>query len=144
MNELIDHILYIAQNNKKKITHLQLHKIAYFAFGYLIQNNYDDIAKSLYETEQFEAWLYGPVLPNVYEKFKSFNNLPILDNGKKSKCISKIPSMNKIISNLMSHDPFDLVYVSHKHYFWKHNKEKILNNHKPIYTYKVLKEEFSN
>lgn len=143
MMELVNHILYIAKNNNKKITHLQIHKIAYFILGYMIRENHEDIAKGLYNNEKFQAWMYGPVLPNVYDKYKTFNNMPILDNGEKSDRIDQLPNVNDVILNLINHDVFDLVNVSHNHIFWKNNRSKIANNLKPVYTYEVLRREFS-
>lgn len=143
MKELVDHILYIANSNNKKITNLQIHKITYFALGYLIRENHNDLASKLYQKEVFQAWTYGPVLPETYERFKIYKNMPILDNGQKSEVISSLNSVDTIILNLIHHDVFDLVNVSHKHKFWNNNKDKVMNNEKPIYSYEVLMGEFS-
>ncbi|WP_152656699.1 Panacea domain-containing protein [Oceanobacillus sp. CFH 90083] len=143
MMQLVDHILYVAKNNHKKITHLQIHKISYFIFGYLIREGHESIAKKLYNNEKFQAWTYGPVIPSVYEKFKKYNNMPILSKGKKFDEVDKLPKVNEMILNLVNHDVFDLVKISHNHYFWREHKQQISKNQKPIYPYKVLRKEFT-
>lgn len=143
MRELIDHILHVASQNNKKITHLQLHKVGYFTFGYLIREKHYLKTQSLYKQESFQAWLYGPVLPTFYEKYKKYSNTSIVSKGKESKYFKKSPNLNKIILNLINHDVFDLVRISHEHEFWIKNKPKIFNNKKPDYDYESLKREFS-
>ena len=143
MKELVDHILYIAKANDKKLTNLQIHKIAYFTFGYLIREGHYSLASDLYKQECFQAWTYGPVLPSIYKKYKVYRNMPILDNGNSSKTLSSLDNVNKIILNLINHDVFDLVNVSHKHDFWNNNKLGIMKNEKPTYSYDILKKEFT-
>lgn len=142
MKELVNHILYIANLNNKKITHMQLHKIAYFTLGYLIREKFIEEAKKMYEEEKFQAWLYGPVLPEVYKKYKKYSSTHIIDSGKKSVNFEKVPHINDVILNLMNQNVFDLVRISHSHEFWKKHKKIILNNKKPYYNFEVLSKEF--
>lgn len=143
MKTLIEHILYIAHKNDRNLTQLQLQKVAYFTFGYLIKKGYEDLAKKLYQEEQFEAWMYGPVLANAYKKYKKYRNLPILEDGKKDEKLNGIKGLDSIIDILIQKDVFDLVNVSHNHKFWQMNKNSILNNKKPIYSYDTLRREFN-
>ena len=54
------------------ITHLQLQKMLYFSHA-LMLGCYN---RPLLDTE-FQAWKYGPVMPEVYRELKSFGDLPI-------------------------------------------------------------------
>lgn len=57
-----------------QITNLRINKLLYFVQGeYLAKHD-----KPLFE-DDIEAWTYGPVIPNVYNTFKSLNRLPIQD-----------------------------------------------------------------
>lgn len=143
MEELVNHILYVASQNNKKVTHLQLHKVAYFTLGYMIREKHDEKAKSLHEGEGFQAWLYGPVLPETYEKHKKYSGTPIICNGERSEYLDIASHVNEVILNLINHDVFDLVNISHDHEFWKRNKQKIQNNKRPHYNYEALRREFS-
>ena len=54
------------------ITNLQVHKLLYLAhMVYLGRENTPLV------DETFQAWMFGPVLPKVYNKFKIFGNSPV-------------------------------------------------------------------
>ncbi|GLH61020.1 DUF4065 domain-containing protein [Paulownia witches'-broom phytoplasma] len=64
---------YIIENNPHKTTHMKLHKMIYYAYAkYLVKCGSLDSFK-----DSFRAWVYGPVLPELYKEFKEFTYLPI-------------------------------------------------------------------
>ncbi|AGL90905.1 Panacea domain-containing protein [Candidatus Phytoplasma australiense] len=64
---------YIIENNPHKTTHMKLHKMIYYAYAkYLMKHNSLPNFK-----DSFRAWVYGPVLPELYNEFKEFTYLPI-------------------------------------------------------------------
>lgn len=65
---------YNAHSIDDTITNLKLNKLLYFAQGYSLAL-YD---KPLF-SENIEAWQYGPVVANVYNKFKINNKENIAD-----------------------------------------------------------------
>lgn len=142
MEELVNHVLYIASKYDKKLTQLQLQKISYFTIGFMIRNNNLELVENLYQEERFEAWLYGPVLPKFYEEYKKYHSTPILENGEESSNLNEIEGLNNMILKLIDTDVFDLVNVSHNHKFWKENKSKIMNNIRPVYQMNNLTEAF--
>lgn len=144
VRELVNHILYVADLNNKRVTNLQLHKLAYFTLGYIIRNDYIDLAKKLYIDEQFQVWLYGPVLPQTYSIYKIYNNNFIISKGDKSIELENIPELNKIILNLIDHNVFNLVEISHDHQFWKNNKQSIKKKVNVNYKFDDLLKEFSD
>ena len=66
------HILAIANELNKPITNLQLQKIWYFTLGYLVRTNQNELAEREFNNSNLEAWLYGPVVPSFYEKYKKY------------------------------------------------------------------------
>lgn len=63
----------LAQNEKEgSITNLKLNKLLYFAQAWALTRNGDPLF-----SDEIQAWDYGPVVPNVYHKFKAFgeNNI---------------------------------------------------------------------
>ena len=55
------------------VTNLKLQKILYLAqMVHLGRNNGDPLID-----EKFEAWMYGPVLPNLYKIMKEFGGSPV-------------------------------------------------------------------
>lgn len=65
-------ILYKAFNEKISVTPMKLQKLLYFSHREYLKKT----GKPLFN-ERFEPWPYGPVLPSVYEEFKSFHSAPI-------------------------------------------------------------------
>ena len=55
------------------MTHKKLQKLLYFSYGiYLAQNNcnVNELNNQLFENK-FEAWVHGPVDPDIYSMFKN-------------------------------------------------------------------------
>jgi uncharacterized phage-associated protein len=50
------------------LSHLKLQKLMYYAQAWSLALN----SSSLFD-EEFEAWTHGPVLPTLWERFKSFD-----------------------------------------------------------------------
>ncbi len=61
----------------KPVTQLQLQKLVYFATGALLAytNGRDILVK-----EPFLAWDYGPVVPQIYSRYKVFGSSPISES----------------------------------------------------------------
>lgn len=57
------------------ISNLKLQKLLYYAQGFHLAL----LNKPLFD-ESIEAWDHGPVVPEVYHKYKSFGSSPIISN----------------------------------------------------------------
>lgn len=58
-------LLDLAEELGLSMTHMALHKIAYFAHGWRLAQEGQPLIR-----QPFEAWQYGPVLNSVYQAFK--------------------------------------------------------------------------
>ncbi|KPH09110.1 DUF4065 domain-containing protein [Rhizobium acidisoli] len=65
-------ILNKAGEDGQKITHLKLQKLLYYVCGYYVAAT----GKPLID-HTFEAWEYGPVVPEIYQEFKAYGGQPI-------------------------------------------------------------------
>lgn len=122
MQDLTNHIIAVANDNKKTITNLQLQKILYF----VLRNSVPFIGKKLAEKtydEKFLVWKYGPVLKTQYDRFNSYGSSPILEDFQQ---LEVFQSLNAYILKLLDLDVFKMVNASHTHKFWKENQDKIL------------------
>ncbi|WP_227806982.1 Panacea domain-containing protein [Mulberry dwarf phytoplasma] len=80
---------YIIVNNPHQTTHMKLHKMIYYVYAKcLVERNPLPEFK-----DSFRAWVYGPVLPKLYNEFKEFTYLPINKTSPKG-------NINKITSSL--------------------------------------------
>jgi len=57
------------------MTNLRLQKLVYYAQAWYLAN----YGKPLF-TEDFEAWVHGPVIPELYQKYKRYGPNPIYSN----------------------------------------------------------------
>lgn len=71
-------ILDIAEEMRLPITHMALHKIAYYAHGWRLAE-----INRPFTAEEFEAWEHGPVLPTVYASFKNAGRQPITSRAER-------------------------------------------------------------
>lgn len=60
------------RNNDEDMTNLRLNKLMYFAQGWSLAL----LGKPLFN-DPIEAWKYGPVVPEIYHKYKIYGNRPI-------------------------------------------------------------------
>ncbi|MDW3988281.1 DUF4065 domain-containing protein [Staphylococcus saprophyticus] len=143
MNNLANHILYRANKLNKPITNLQLQKVWYFTLGYLINQGYKKKAEEEFEGSNLQAWLYGPVVPELYEKYKEYKSTPIQDQGCEVGVYTEA-EIQDMIDKLIMMNPFTLVDMSHTHTLWVENKKAIENNgYRPKYRFENLEETFN-
>ena len=93
------------------ISNLQLQKIMYFLQSVYCRSTH---GKLLFP-EEFEAWPYGPVLPDVYEQFSNYGGRLIHEHYQVSLNLS--PWVKRFIDEgievLRKKSPWDLVKTSH-------------------------------
>lgn len=65
-------IIQKARAHGENITPLKLQKLLYYVCGY-----YAAATKSSLIDHTFEAWDYGPVVPEIYREFRVYGNRPI-------------------------------------------------------------------
>ena len=63
-------------NEGKFVTQMKLQKLVYFAHGHHLIKYGTPLIK-----ENFQAWLYGPVIPEIYDDFKLYGSRPITDTS---------------------------------------------------------------
>lgn len=112
------------------ITHLKLQKLLYFSQKNALKNYNRPLFK-----DDFEAWVHGPVLPNIYKKYSVFgwNNLPSKNNIGHDFFIFILGSDNiKIIDETLSiYKLFtgrELEDLSHKDFAWINARKGFLNH----------------
>lgn len=60
-------------DNDRAITNKQLQKLVYYAQAWSLVLNKEKLFN-----ERIEAWVHGPAIPDLYEKFKRFGAEPII------------------------------------------------------------------
>ena len=92
------YIYELSKKNNRLITPMKLLKLTYICYGWYSIGNEDRLFYN-----EIQAWKYGPVIPDLYDKIKIYHTNPVnddignsesLDDNKK-KWIEKIYSLYK-------------------------------------------------
>lgn len=111
--QIADYIVARCLDVGSPISNLQLNKIIYFIQkAFLNTNGY---ANGLF-AEDFEAWQFGPVVPNVYYRYCGFGGASILLKPMNliSLSIEETELVNDIIDRNCIRQPWELVKETHK------------------------------
>ena len=139
MTVLAEHVLAVAHRYNTSVTNLQLQKIMYFSLGnYLRDTGNEEQVKELYEVP-FEAWRYGPVIPEDYHYYKKYGSSTIMEAGEYKEALL---FLDAYIRELFDKSTFSMVRESHDNKFWSRNKEEILQGSSPEYSFEDLRNDF--
>lgn len=72
------------QKNEDPMTHLRLQKLLYFAQAWSLVR----FGKPLFE-QTFEAWQYGPVVPELYRKYQHYGRNPLPCETFDNECFTE-------------------------------------------------------
>ncbi|EHK2406173.1 DUF4065 domain-containing protein [Clostridium perfringens] len=113
--DIANYIVNVSIEKNEAITNLKLQKILYYTeAAFLVEAN-----KTCFY-EDFEHWRHGPVIPEVYSKFRKYLNSKITDKQP----ITKIDDsdkiiINKVIDSNIGIDAWELVKRTHNEKPWK-------------------------
>lgn len=97
------------------LSNLQLHKILYLA--HLVYAGHHGGEKLIMD-EPFQAWAYGPVLPNVYHQASRFGSGKIQDvfpdYAQRPADDEGLQVIQSAVRNLSNVEPFRLVQITHE------------------------------
>lgn len=143
-NEVADYFIYLASqkvvgdsDEREGITNLKLQKILYFAQAYFLAV----LGRSLFK-DKIEAWMYGPVVPVVYAKYKHNGSRPITDGGDNNKISEKDKRELNVIWNIFGeYSAGKLVDITHAHAPWREaskSKSRVISKKTLTEYYKPL------
>ncbi len=109
--QIADYILSKCTKESSPISNLQLQKIMYYIQRDFLQNT----PEALFE-EDFEAWQFGPVVPEVYYKYCGFGGMKIriqeaTSYSNDEAIFSKIDT---IVESKRKENPWTLVEDTHQ------------------------------
>lgn len=84
--------------SKESMTHKKLQKMCYYAYSWYLAL-YD---KCLFNDGKFEAWVHGPVNPNLYQRYRDWGWRDIPKKSRKINLPLEITAFLDIIYNTFS------------------------------------------
>ncbi|MCQ2071443.1 MAG: SocA family protein, partial [archaeon] len=91
-----------------KIANLKLQKMLYFVWC----DYYKATHKVLFDDE-IQAWMYGPVVPNVYYRYRRFVAMPIIEKDRFEPSLSDRNVLDRSIGKYRDQNHRQLISRSH-------------------------------
>ncbi len=133
-SDVAKYFIFKANQVGSFLSNLKLQKLVYYAQAWYLAN----YKKPLF-AEKFEAWVHGPVQPELYQEFKRFGWSPIdIDIEEVPASITKdIASfLDEVAEAYFKYDGLDLEIMTHDELPWQEAR-------KGISPYKPSKEKIS-
>lgn len=119
--EVAKYLIYLGSqvvgdsHEREGVTNLKLQKLLYFAQAYYVSK----IGRPLF-ADKIEAWEYGPVVPGVYQKYKSGKSAPIiLEKDESTLAPADKEILKKVWETFGGYSARRLVDIAHAHTPWK-------------------------
>ena len=111
--DIANYFIGLANETGSFISNLKLQKLVYYAQAWHLALH----ERPLFE-EDFEAWVHGPVIPSLYQKYKSFEWQPILEDvdPKLPEDISQF--LDEVAEEYFACDAYELEQMTHAEAPW--------------------------
>lgn len=111
--DVADYFIWLANQTGSFISNKKLQKLVYYAQAWHIAL-YD---KPLFE-EDFEAWVHGPVIPALYQNYKSFGWQPILKDADPKLPEDILQFLHEVAEEYFTCDAYELEQMTHVEEPW--------------------------
>ena len=140
---------YYKEKFSNEISPIKLQKSLYFCFaywgGYVRKSKMQDTEITIDKSdwlfdENIEAWVYGPVVPDVYHDNQLINsrNINLFDGNEDVK-----DYINGVLDDILIVSDFKLVEVSHSDNCWKKNFDPNSERHNVIIDKEDIIQEYA-
>ncbi|NET71719.1 MAG: SocA family protein [Sphaerospermopsis sp. SIO1G2] len=112
--DIADYFIWLANETGSFLSNLKLQKLVYYAQAWYL---------ALYNQplfpEDFEAWVHGPVIPDLYQEYKKFGWKPIFKDVKEPKFYDQVHDfLTELAEVYFSCDAFELEQMTHREHPW--------------------------
>jgi uncharacterized phage-associated protein len=122
INDVADFFLQKAQESGSLVTNLKLQKLCYYAQAWHLALHEDH---PLFE-EEFEAWVHGPVCRDLYNRFRSYQWRPILEEVRARPLEATVTNhLQMIVENFFPCDAYELERMTHEELPWKQARQAL-------------------
>jgi len=129
--EIANKLIEIAKKNKKTLTPMQLIKLVFLCHGWML-----GLYRRHLINDSIEAWKYGPVIPNLYQKIKQFRSNPVTTisyNNKYDFDEDELDIINQVYNIYGNYNGIQLSVLTHEKdspwdITWKNGNQIISND----------------
>ncbi|MFZ4665312.1 MAG: Panacea domain-containing protein [Prochlorotrichaceae cyanobacterium] len=112
--DIADYFIWLANETGSFLSNLKLQKLVYYAQAWHL---------ALYDAplfaEDFQAWVHGPVIPSLYQKYKSFGWQPILEDADPKLPEDVFQFLDEVAEEYFGCDAYELEQMTHAEDPWK-------------------------
>jgi len=112
-DQVADTLILLARERDIEISNLKLQKLLYYAQGWSLAFENEPLF-----SEDFEAWIHGPVVPSIFRRFKHLRWNPITETVNASADEDLRSHLSKILEAYGSATPNQLERLSHSESPW--------------------------
>lgn len=108
------------------MTHKKLQKLLYFCYGiYLARNNINENnLQNVLFLNNFEAWVHGPVIPEIYNIYKNNGITPLYIEEEVEEFNDNIMNiLNETMLMYGNYNADELEYITHNQTPWKNARK---------------------
>lgn len=113
-NQVADTMIFLAREHGIEITNLKLQKLLYYAQAWSLAF----YEKPLF-SEEFEAWMHGPVVPALYHRFKHLRWSPIDEDVTPVEDKELRSHLDKVLASYGKATAGELERLSHSERPWR-------------------------
>jgi uncharacterized phage-associated protein len=110
---IADYFIRLAHETGSFISNLKLQKLVYYAQAWHVALH----GNPLFE-EDFEAWVHGPVIPSLYQKYKSFGWQPISGDAIPALPNHVAQFLDEVAEEYFACDAYELERMTHAEAPW--------------------------
>lgn len=115
-SDVANYFLALANETGDVLTNLKLQKLVYYAQAWYLAN----FKNPLFKTD-FQAWVHGPAIPELYREYKKFGFSPITTKLKMTdvKIDNKVRNfLEEVAKVYMPYGAFELESMTHNEKPW--------------------------
>jgi uncharacterized phage-associated protein len=114
VQDIADYFIWLANYTGSFISNLKLQKLVYYAQAWYLAIH----DKPLFD-EDFEAWIHGPVIPELYKEYCGFKWKPILKEVEEPKFTEEVKQfLDEVTDVYFGLDAYELEQMTHTEAPW--------------------------
>lgn len=125
--DIADYFIWLANDSGSFLSNLKLQKLVYYAQAWYLAI----YGQPLFD-EDFEAWIHGPTIPSLYQKYRQFHQLPIVQEIDREQLAQKLGNTIKFLQDVAEEyfacDAYELERMTHIEEPWIRARKGLAND----------------
>jgi uncharacterized phage-associated protein len=111
--DVANYFIHLANQTGDTISNLKLQKLVYYSQAWHLAVNGIPLF-----AEDFQAWVHGPVIPELYQKYKGFGWQPIQEDSNPDLPTEVLSFLSEVAEEYFACDTYELEQMTHIEVPW--------------------------